>query len=96
MLLYLSRHLGGKKNSLCLKASERAGRTDVRAETGKVVDNSWHSWRTSSWLLLVLRGELSRALAGCVLSLQPIQISSTAIVSGKSHLLRQPYIEWIQ
>lgn len=36
-----------KKGSLCLKASERAERTDVRAEIGKVVGN-WHSWRVSS------------------------------------------------
>ena len=56
------------KGSLWLTASERAERTDGRTEIQKAVGN-WRSWRTSSRLLLMLRGELSRALAGCVLPL---------------------------
>lgn len=57
-----------RKGSLWLTASGRAERTDGRAKIQKAVGNR-RSWRTSSRLLLMLRGELSRALAGSALPL---------------------------
>jgi len=65
-----------RKDSLWLTPSERAERTDERA-IRKVVGN-YHSWRTSSQLLLMLRGKLSRALAGCVL---PLHLGSDILQS---------------